>query len=185
MPMNWLDMFFQDWSGIVRTLVVGTLAYALLVLTLRVSGNRTLAKLNAFDLIVTVALGSILASILLSEGVALAEGVTAFLLLILLQYLVAFFSVRSRNFAQTVRSEPALLARDGRPLPQSMHHARVTRAELDSVLRNSGFTDVSKVALVILESDGSFSVVGRSGASSDDDGRSPGDGSTADDSLGD
>lgn len=54
-------------------MIVGTLAYSLLVLMLRVSGKRTLAKLNAFDLIVTAALGSMLASILLSEVVALAE----------------------------------------------------------------------------------------------------------------
>ena len=164
-------MLFQDWSGIVRTLVVGTLAYAALVLTLRVSGNRTLAKLNAFDLIVTVALGSTLASILLSEGVALAEGMVALVLLIGLQYLVAFLSVRSRNFAQIVRSEPALLARDGEPLPGAMHRARVTRAELDSVLRNQGFDDVSQVATVILESDGSFSVVGASRAEAESDRR--------------
>ena len=159
--MDWSEMFFQNWSGIVRTLVVGTLAYAALVLALRVSGNRTLAKLNAFDLIVTVALGSVLASILLSEGVALAEGIVAFLLLIGLQYLVAYLSVRSRGFAQTVRSEPALIARGGEPLPQAMHRARVTRAELDSVLRNQGFDDVSQTASVVLESDGSFSVVGQ------------------------
>ena len=53
-------MLFQDWGGIVRTVVVGSLAYVTLVLFLRVSGKRTLAKLNAFDLVVTVALGSTL-----------------------------------------------------------------------------------------------------------------------------
>lgn len=158
--MDWSEMFYQNWSGIVRTLVVGTLAYAALVLSLRISGNRTLAKLNAFDLIVTVALGSVLASILLSEGVALAEGITAFVLLIGLQYLVAYLSVRSRGFAKTVRSEPSLLLRDGEPLPEAMHRSRVTREELDSVLRNQGFSEPSQVASVILESDGSFSVVG-------------------------
>jgi uncharacterized membrane protein YcaP (DUF421 family) len=41
---------------------------------LRVSGKRTLAKMNAFDLVVTVALGSTLATILLSADVSLAEG---------------------------------------------------------------------------------------------------------------
>jgi len=34
---------------------------------LRVSGKRTLAKLNAFDFVVTVALGSTLATILLNS----------------------------------------------------------------------------------------------------------------------
>jgi small-conductance mechanosensitive channel len=50
-------MVFDSWFGLLRVIVVGTAAYATLVLLLRVSGKRTLAKLNAFDLIVTVALG--------------------------------------------------------------------------------------------------------------------------------
>lgn len=108
--MNWSDMFFQDWQGIVRTIIVGILAYAVLVLALRISGKRTLAKLNAFDLVVTVALGSTLSAIVLQESVALAEGAVALALLIIAQYAVTFISVRSTGFAQLVRSEPALLA---------------------------------------------------------------------------
>lgn len=53
-------MFFDGWSDLLRILVVGSLAYAGLVGFLRVSGKRTLAKMNAFDLVVTVALGSTL-----------------------------------------------------------------------------------------------------------------------------
>ena len=42
-------MFFDGWTGLLRVLVVGTLAYAALVLLLRVTGKRTLSKMNAFD----------------------------------------------------------------------------------------------------------------------------------------
>ncbi len=157
--MDWSEMFFQNWSGIIRTVIVGTLAYAVLLLSLRVSGKRTLAKLNAFDLVVTVALGSTLATILLSESVALAEGVTGLILLILLQYVVAFFSVRSKAFARAVRSEPTLLLRSGEMLPQAMRKARVTKAELETVVRTEGQRGLSDIAAVVLESDGSFSVI--------------------------
>jgi hypothetical protein len=47
------SMLFQGWPGLFRTVVVGALAYVTLVLFLRISGKRTLAKLNAFDLVVT------------------------------------------------------------------------------------------------------------------------------------
>ena len=157
--MNWTEMFFQSWSGIVRTVIVGTIAYAFLVFSLRVSGKRTLAKLNAFDLIVTVALGSTLASILLSESVALAEGVTALVLLIVLQFVVTTLSVRSEKFAGAVRSEPTLLLRNGKPLREAMRKARVTNAELETVVRTEGKRGLSDIAAVILESDGSFSVI--------------------------
>jgi uncharacterized membrane protein YcaP (DUF421 family) len=81
-------MFFDSWMGLLRVVVVGTLAYVILVLLLRVTGKRTLSKMNAFDLVVTVALGSTLATVLLSKDVALAEGVVAFALLVLLQYAI-------------------------------------------------------------------------------------------------
>ncbi len=157
--MDWTEMFFQGWAGIIRTVVVGTLAYVLLVVALRVSGKRTLAKLNAFDLVITVAFGSTLASILLSESIALAEGATALVLLIVLQYGVAYASVRSEALAGLVRSEPTLLLRNGEMLPRAMRRARITREELETVIRTNGQRGFEGIEAVVLESDGSFSVI--------------------------
>ncbi|ETX15603.1 membrane protein [Roseivivax halodurans JCM 10272] len=157
--MDWSEMFFQGWSGLVRTLVVGTLAYAFLVVSLRVSGKRTLAKLNAFDLVITVAFGSCLASILLSENVPLAEGALALVLLIALQYGVTLGSVHSKAFARTVRSEPTLVLRGGEMLPKAMRQARITPAELRTVARTGGHAELDAIDAIVLESDGSFSVI--------------------------
>ncbi len=156
--MDWLSIFFQDWQGIARTVVTGTLAYATLIVFLRISGKRTLAKLNAFDLVVTVALGSTLSAILLQESVALAEGAVAMGLLILMQYGIAFASVRSASFASFVRAEPALLARDGRFCLEAMRRERITEAETLGAVRAAGGHEIEQVATVILESDGSLSV---------------------------
>lgn len=152
-------MLFQNWEGIVRTLVVGVLAYVTLILFLRISGKRTLAKLNAFDLVVTVALGSTLSAILLQESIALAEGAVALGLLIAMQYLVAFTSVRWQTFAKAVRSEPALLIRSGQFCDAAMRRERITRDEAMSAVRASGGQDVDEVQAVVLESDGTLSVV--------------------------
>lgn len=156
--MNWSEMIFQGWSGIVRTLVVGALAYLALVLFLRISGKRTLAKLNAFDLVVTVALGSTLSAILLQESIALAEGAAALGLLIGLQYGVTYLSVRSRSFAKLVRSEPTLLARDGQFCDGAMRRARITEGEAMSAIRAAGADELARVAYLVLESDGTLSV---------------------------
>lgn len=152
-------MFFESWYGLLRVLVVGTIAYAALVLLLRVSGKRTLAKLNAFDLIVTVALGSTLATVLLSKSVALVEGLAAFALLAGLQYLVAWLSVRSTRFSGLVKSEPTLLVHHGRFLESAMRAQRVTRAEVRTALRSAGGADPEQVAAVVLETNGSLSVI--------------------------
>lgn len=162
--MNWKDMLFHDWDGIIRILVVGTLAYVTLVLFLRISGKRTLAKLNAFDLVVTVALGSTLATVLLQKSVPLAEGAVALALLILLQFAVAFLSVRLPTFAKLVRSEPTLLARKGAFCQKSMTRSRITQDEALSAIRSSGGRTLGDVETLILESDGTISVSLRSNA---------------------
>ena len=156
--MDWSSLFYQDTQGIVRTLIVGTLAYVVLVLFLRISGKRTLAKLNAFDLVVTVALGSTLSAILLQKSIPLADGATALALLICLQYLVTFCSVRSHRFAALVRSEPTLLARDGQFCLSAMKRGRVTQDEALSSVRASGGSTIGDVDTMVLESDGLISV---------------------------
>ena len=156
-------LFFEGWSGLVRVLVVGVLAYTALVLMLRISGNRTLSKLNAFDLIVTVALGSTLGSILTSSTVVLAEGLLALALLIGLQFAVTWLSVRSPAVAGFVKAEPTLLLHRGEFLDRPMRRARVTEHEVRAVVREQGIGSLDEAEAVVLETDGSLSVVKRTG----------------------
>nr|WP_290693889.1 YetF domain-containing protein [Halomonas sp. UBA3074] len=154
-------VFFNGWGSLFRILVIGLLAYTTLVLFLRVSGNRTLSKMNAFDLIVTVALGSTLATVLLSKDVALADGAVAMGLLISLQFIITWTSVRFSWVRRLVTGEPLMLLYQGEYLPHSLRKARVTKAEVLSAIRGSGVSDVAAVQAVVLETDGSLSVVKR------------------------
>ena len=61
-----------------NTIILGTIAYIAIIFMLRVSGKRTLAKWNSFDFVVTIAFGSVLASILLSTKDTLGQGLLAF-----------------------------------------------------------------------------------------------------------
>lgn len=152
-------MLFDSWESLLRVVLVGGAAYIALVVMLRLSGNRTLSKMNAFDLVVTVALGSTLATVLLDKSIPLADGVLALALLVYLQYAITWASVRSEGFQRLVKSEPAILASNGRYLDQAMRAQRVTREEIESALRQNGLTDVGSADCVILETDGSLNVV--------------------------
>jgi len=156
-------LFFDDWAGLVRVATVGVLAYAGLVLLLRISGKRTLSKMNAFDLVVTVALGSTLATILLSSSVALAEGLLAFALLIFLQFAVTWLSVRSVAIRRAVKNEPKMLVYDGELLRDALRSERVTEEEVEAAVRQQGLADLKEVGAAVLETDGSVTVVPRSG----------------------
>ncbi|WP_407529608.1 DUF421 domain-containing protein [Methylobacterium oryzisoli] len=152
-------MFFDTWFGLLRVVVVGTLAYLALILFLRISGKRTLTKLNAFDLVVTVALGSTLSSIILTKSVALLEGVLALATLIALQYLITWSSLRSPLIRGLIKAEPTLLALKGGLIESAMRRQRVTRDDVLSALRSEGLGDLSQAAAVVLETDGSISVI--------------------------
>lgn len=151
-------MWFDSWSDLGRILVVGPLAYVALVAVLRTSGARTLSKLNAFDLVVTVALGSTLATVLLSSDVSLAEGVLGLVVLVVLQYVVSWSSLRRPAVERLVKSEPVLLYRRGF-LDASMRRARVTRDEVRQAARGSGHAALDEVDAVVLETDGTLSVL--------------------------
>lgn len=160
-----MNIFFDSWASLGRAFIIAIFAYAGLVIFLRVSGKRTLAKLNAFDLVVTVALGSTLATALLSKGTALIDGLFAFVLLILLQYLVTWGSLRSNLFRKLVRSEPSLVFFRGDFLDEKLWEQRLLREEVLAAIRNQGILNLGQVEAVILETDGSFSVVSKSESS--------------------
>ena len=123
------------------------------------SGKRTLSKLNAFDLVITVALGSTLSAILLDKTISLSEGALAFGLLILLQYILSAGSVRWERFEKGVKSEPTLLLHRGEFLSAAMRRERVTRSEVKAAVRANGAGDLEGTRAVVLENDGSLSVI--------------------------
>lgn len=152
-------MFFDNLQGLFRVCLVSVLAYGWLVVVLRLAGKRSLSKLNAFDLVVTVALGSTLATVLLTKDVAFLEGALAFCMLAFLQWSVSRLSITSRWFGQLVRSQPRLLVENGEYRNAPMVEERVTVEEVDAAIRNAGVGRREDVAAVVLETDGSMSVI--------------------------
>lgn len=153
------SVWFDSWSDVVRTIVIGSAAYVTLVLVLRASGKRTLSQLNAFDFVVTVSLGSTLATILLSSDVAWAEGFTALALLAGLQFLVASISARWQGARALVTSKPVVLVRDGAVQEAEMRKNRLNESEILQAVRSGGCGDLAQVAAVILETNGTMSVI--------------------------
>ncbi|MFP7722798.1 DUF421 domain-containing protein [Lysobacter sp. A3-1-A15] len=157
-------MFFDSGSTLLRTLVVGVLAYVALVALLRLSGKRTLSKWNAFDLVVTVAFGSVLATSLLSRDTSLAQGVMSFAVLVGLQWCITRLSVRFPTVERWVKAEPRLLLVNGRVLEDALRRERVTETELRAAVRSQGFTAMEDIEAIVLETDGAFSVIRQHGS---------------------
>ena len=152
-------MWFESWDQVFRVIIIGTVSYAALVVVLRASGKRTLGQLNAFDFIVTVALGSTLATILLSADVSFIEGLTALALLASLQFIVAWLSAHWPPLRSFVTAEPTTLVINGVMQHAQLDKNRLTESEVLQAIRSSGSGNVADIAAVVLETNGTISVI--------------------------
>lgn len=150
-----------DPAALIRVAVSALLAYLVLIVVLRFTGKRALSKWNAFDFIVTIALGSILASVIVSKSVPLMDGIVALGSLVLLQFLITYLAVRLGWLDRAIKSRPTLLLHRGRLDLEAMRKERVPETEIYAALRGHGVTDLDEVEAVVLETDGSFSVLER------------------------
>lgn len=142
-----------------NTIILGTIAYIAIIVMLRISGKRTLAKWNSFDFVVTIAFGSILSSILLSTKDSFGTGILGFGLLVLFQYLLTSIATRSSLIQKLVKAEPSLLLYNGQLKYDVLQRERVTEGEVLAALRSSGISAIEDVGAVVLETNGSFSVI--------------------------
>lgn len=153
--------FFQNWASVERTIIITILAYVALILLLRISGKRTLSKMNAFDFIVTIALGSAFASVALTKDIALADGVLVFALLIGMQYIITWLSVRSNTIKGLITSQPTLLLYKGELLDNVMRKERITLEEIKVAMRTKGISELKDIDAIVLETTGDINIIGK------------------------
>lgn len=154
------EWFTASWSTLGWVVASTVAMYAVTVAAVRVAGRRTVAQLSAFDAVVTIALGSIVAGTVLSPEPGLPQGVAAVLTLLALQVLVAWTRRRVPALRRYLEFEPELVVRDGAlDLPAGLLGSQLTDEELGSRLRHQGVFEISDLAAVVLEPDGRISIV--------------------------
>ncbi len=106
----------------------------------------------------TVAIGSMIASTVLSKSVTLSTGILGLALIYGLQISVAFLR-RFEGVGKVVDNTPLMLM-DGRNiLKDNLRKAKVTEGDLRSKLREANVLNLSQVRAVIFEATGDISVL--------------------------
>ena len=139
-------------------MTLSVIGFAALFTMLRVSGKRTLSKLNVFDFVFVVAVGSVFASSIISKDVTLVEGLAALGTLIVIQLVLAELAARYPAAERLINGEPTLLLSHGKFIPGALRKERVTEEEVRAAIREKGVTRVEDVDAVIMENDGTLSV---------------------------
>ena len=154
-------------SSLLYSLLIGCLSYLAIVALLRLSGKRTLSKWNAFDFVVTIAYGSILATMVLSRQTSLLQGVVGIGILLLVQFGLTWLAVRSSIVQSWIKAQPRLLLLNGKLLTDALKQERITEGEIRAAVRAEGISALEEVEAIVLETDGSFSVIQEISARSD------------------
>ncbi len=153
------NFFFDGWHGPLRVIVLATLGYGALLIMLRASRKRSLSKMNVFDFVYIVVMGELVAIMIMDERVSLLEGLAGVGVLIGLQVFISWLTTKSKSVEHWINGEPSLLLHRGRFLHGEMKTQRITENEILSAVREEGLADLDQVEAVVLETNGSLSIV--------------------------
>jgi len=154
---------FDVWSSAEQTAGVAlrtVVVYVLALVAVRIAGRRTLAQFSAYDIVVTVAAGTVIGSTALPPQPAVSDGVTVLVTLLALQVAIGALRQRSTLVRGMVDFAPRAIVRDGRVDPsQHPTSAQLTASDVRSLLRQQGVTDLPDVRLAVLEPTGKVSLL--------------------------
>lgn len=155
MDSSWIVTSFSS----VIMVVVSTLGiYTALILFTRMAGVRTFSKMSSFDFAVTVAIGSLIASTILTKSPPLFQSIVAMGTLFVIQITIAGFRETSM-VRDIVDNKPILLMKGTQILDENMKKAKVTRNDLLGKLREANVTQFNQIKAVVMETTGDISVL--------------------------
>lgn len=151
-----------SWIDVIKLIIISVVSFVSIVFILRASGKRTLSKMNAFDFIVTVALGSVLATTIVNYQTSFWNGLITFCMLVIMQYIATWLSIRFKPIRALLKSAPSLMFYDGVFNEDNLKKERVNKSELQQSIRKAGYVSFDDIAAIILESDGTLTVMDKS-----------------------
>ncbi|WP_339697817.1 YetF domain-containing protein [uncultured Marixanthomonas sp.] len=152
---KWFATDFTTLAAIALT-TVGI--YLAVILYTRIFGKRSFSKMSSFDFAMTVAVGSLIATTILSHSVSLLEGIFGCFMIYATQLLAAI-SRRWEPFKKVIDNRPLLLMEGSIILDDNLRKARVSEGDLRSKLREANILSLSEVKAVVFETTGDIIVI--------------------------
>ncbi|HEY5804537.1 MAG TPA: YetF domain-containing protein [Lysobacter sp.] len=149
------EMSMPWWEFVFRAVVV----YVVLLAMIRMSGKRTMGQFTAFDMLLIVLLGNAVQNALLGKDTSMTGGLLLAATLIVLNWLVGFITSRSKTAEHILEGVPVVLVRNGHVYRDVLKRELVNRDDLAKAMRESGCSDIERVRLALLETDGHITIM--------------------------
>ena len=143
------------WEFSIRALIV----YVFLLGALRLTGRRQIGQLSPFDFVMLFILSNAVQNSMNGGDNSVTAGIVLVLTLILVHWVLSYFSFKYKWFAQAVDGKPEVLIHNGKLMHTTMKKEKITQDELDSILRRNGVGKIDEVKVALVESNGQISVI--------------------------
>ncbi len=152
---KWFSFNMTDFLAIILTSIG---IYIAIIIFTRLAGKRSFSKMSSFDFAITVALGSIVATTVVSKSVSLWEGILGLAMMYALQLGLAI--LRRYRMVRDITDNPPMFLMKGKSiLYDNLKKCRVTEDDLRSKLREANVLKLDQVRAVIFEATGDISVL--------------------------
>lgn len=157
--MDWSSWFSIDWQQMLGIALTALGVYLALMLYTRLMGLRSFSKLSSHDFAMTVGVGSIIASTVLSKSPALLQGLFAMAVLFIIQAIISLLRRKVKPLKALIDNQAIILMANGDYFFENLAEANLTKSDVQEVLRKNGIKSKSEVFAVIMETTGDMSVI--------------------------
>lgn len=153
------DWTTTGWEQVALIALSASAMYVTVIVLTRLAGVRSFSKMSGFDFAVTVAIGSVLGSVILSKDPPIASGIAALIFLFGLQIGMAVLRSRFPGLQLLADNRPRLIMIGGEVQHDQLKKAKMTESDLWGKLREANAFNFSQILAVIAETTGDVSVL--------------------------
>ncbi|WP_090794291.1 DUF421 domain-containing protein [Pelagirhabdus alkalitolerans] len=139
---------------VLRTFII----YGFVVLFFRMMGKREIGEISLFDIVIFMMMAEIAALSLENADKPMFHSVLPMFLLVMIQRLMAFFSLKSKKFRDAFEGKSSLIIYNDRIDDVEMKKQRYNYDDLMQQLHEKGVKAIQDVEYAILEPSGKLSV---------------------------
>jgi uncharacterized membrane protein YcaP (DUF421 family) len=159
MEQLWYDLFGTEHNmSLAQECARTVLIFLYGLLLLRLSGRRTFADWSAFDIILSIIIGSSLSRALTGDAPLLGTFAAAAVLTVL-HVLVGYLVASNTTLSRVIEGGPVELAIDGRIDHRARRRTMISEYDIREALRARGLEDVGDTKRIVLEASGAITVI--------------------------
>ncbi|AWN50648.1 YetF domain-containing protein [Methylobacterium sp. 17Sr1-1] len=144
-----------------NTVLKAAAAYVIVLFVIRLIGRRTASQQAPIDMVVLFLFGGLSVSAVLGDDRSFVGAMSALFTVGLMHVAVSWLKLRFVWFERIVDGTPIVVFRDGGWNETAMRRLRMQQADIRTAARQEKLDDLDKVAVAIVERDGTVSILAK------------------------